>query len=499
MLAHDQRTFSVFLLSACCALSCRTVWAATRTAASCNLSDVQSAVNASVAGDTVQVPAGSATWSTTLTFSKNISLIGAGIGNTVITGSASPMIVYNPVNNSDLFRISGFTFNANNKQVIQLNNNSLYPPIYQVRIDHNRFAGSTTLPGGGIENFGVRGVVDNNTFDNMRGGARAWGDNSGVGAFDWSHYPPLVFGAPNDNFYFEDNTFNLTSGAYMISDCDQGGRYVYRYNTFNSATDMYPWLDYHGGRGSTYSCWSGEIYGNVYSRSGFLVSWRGGRIAFFNNSLGAGSGSFNVYNNDGCPSTAPQRHNDGYSWGSRSGTSGALIPFSSSGGDVCGDVVENSTYWLDNTACEAPQTCANITSGVGCGTLANRPAGCTPGTAYWATNQSCSNLTGMIGPNPATPISGTLYQCTATNTWTAFYTPMPYPHPLRSAGTPPPSGSACDVNKDNTTNIVDVQQCVNQSLGVATCTADINKDGVCNVIDVQRVVNAALGGQCVSP
>ena len=64
---------------------------------------------------------------------------------------------------------------------------------------------------------------------------------------------------------------------------------------------------------------------------------------------------------------------------------------------------------------------------------------------------------------------------------------------------PPPSGSVCDVNKDNTTNIVDVQQCVNQSLGVATCTADINKDGICNVVDVQRVVNAALGGPCVSP
>ena len=64
---------------------------------------------------------------------------------------------------------------------------------------------------------------------------------------------------------------------------------------------------------------------------------------------------------------------------------------------------------------------------------------------------------------------------------------------------PPSSSSPCDVNKDNTTNIVDVQQCVNQSLGVATCTADINKDGICNVVDVQRVVNAALGGQCVSP
>ena len=73
-----------------------------------------------------------------------------------------------------------------------------------------------------------------------------------------------------------------------------------------------------------------------------------------------------------------------------------------------------------------------------------------------------------------------------------FSTGAPPPPP------PPPSGSACDVNKDNTTNIVDVQQCVNQSLGIAACTADINKDGICNVVDVQRVVNAALGGQCVT-
>jgi hypothetical protein len=64
---------------------------------------------------------------------------------------------------------------------------------------------------------------------------------------------------------------------------------------------------------------------------------------------------------------------------------------------------------------------------------------------------------------------------------------------------PPPSGSACDVNGDGATNVIDVQQEVNQALGIASCTADINKDGQCTVVDVQRVVNAALGGQCVSP
>ena len=61
------------------------------------------------------------------------------------------------------------------------------------------------------------------------------------------------------------------------------------------------------------------------------------------------------------------------------------------------------------------------------------------------------------------------------------------------------SASPCDVNQDGLTNVSDVQQEVNQAIGVAACTADINQDGMCNVVDVQRVVNAALGGPCVSP
>ena len=64
---------------------------------------------------------------------------------------------------------------------------------------------------------------------------------------------------------------------------------------------------------------------------------------------------------------------------------------------------------------------------------------------------------------------------------------------------PAPSASTCDLNGDGSTNVSDVQLCVNQAIGSAACTSgDINKDGVCNVIDVQRDVNAALGGACVT-
>ncbi|OGR49908.1 MAG: hypothetical protein A2X37_12015 [Elusimicrobia bacterium GWA2_66_18] len=57
--------------------------------------------------------------------------------------------------------------------------------------------------------------------------------------------------------------------------------------------------------------------------------------------------------------------------------------------------------------------------------------------------------------------------------------------------------SACDLNRDGATNVVDVQLQVNQALGAAACTSDLNRDGSCNVIDVQRDVNAGLGGQCL--
>lgn len=87
-------------------------------------------------------------------------------------------------------------------------------------------------------------------------------------------------------------------------------------------------------------------------------------------------------------------------------------------------LVANTDLWVQGASFDG-------STGVGCGTLAARPATCTTGVGYWATSQSCSDLTGLVGTSPTTPISGTLYKCTSTNTWTAYYTPYTYPHPLR--------------------------------------------------------------------
>jgi hypothetical protein len=73
------------------------------------------------------------------------------------------------------------------------------------------------------------------------------------------------------------------------------------------------------------------------------------------------------------------------------------------------------------------------TVGMGHGTHANRPSTCTPnsvgsalgGVGYWETDTGAAWENGAIG--------GQLFVCTATDTWTAYYTPYTYPHPLIAA------------------------------------------------------------------
>lgn len=81
----------------------------------------------------------------------------------------------------------------------------------------------------------------------------------------------------------------------------------------------------------------------------------------------------------------------------------------------------------------------NGTVGTGSGTLAQRPATCSVGTnphsgatvtgvAYWATDQGTWNQSGDGRGN------GVMYVCSAPNTWTEYFRPIQYPHPLRTPG-----------------------------------------------------------------
>lgn len=75
----------------------------------------------------------------------------------------------------------------------------------------------------------------------------------------------------------------------------------------------------------------------------------------------------------------------------------------------------------------------NGTTGAGFGTLANRPTTCTTSTESGA---------GVMYYATDTGAQGTVYTCSATNTWTVYYTPYTYPHPLVGASPPPPAPAA---------------------------------------------------------
>jgi hypothetical protein len=96
-------------------------------------------------------------------------------------------------------------------------------------------------------------------------------------------------------------------------------------------------------------------------------------------------------------------------------------------------IQNNRDYYLHhgNSGCDAGAgSCA---TGVGVGTLAQRPANCTTGVGYFATDQgawntSTSNAYGV----QRSGANGVLYTCVSTNTWALYYTPYTYPHPLRN-------------------------------------------------------------------
>jgi len=426
-------------------------------AASCAFVDVQAAIAKAKPGDTVLVPAGEATWNSKLVIDKGIILKGAGIDKTVIHNGydnandpQSSLIRYAP---SDLdanwpFRITGFTFHTYDKcdtiNLVHWSKTSLTIQT-KIRIDHNKFTATGLQPA--IRNNGMRGVIDNNEFHHsypIRHSAAP--DN---GQTWWNNWEGIRYGKPDNNMYIEDNIFYDVG---FVMDSQYANRYVFRYNTvYYEVSDKtyFGVLDSHGnqGEGWMYGSFGGEVYGNLIifpdsGASSILVRFldhRGGRFVCYMNTVVRNYGTLNVQ--DVIRDTNPDWQNpetnpdyqfpyDSYFFLNRKNYNGAYWEVGE------GTQTDNPPFYNCPTRDRdyfVGTDKFDGSAGVGYGPLARRPANPTTiGVGYWATDQDITNLEGKVGKNPSTPISGTLYKCTAPGVWTAYFKPYTYPHHLRT-------------------------------------------------------------------
>jgi hypothetical protein len=463
--------------------------AATRNAIDCSAPAVIAAINSAASGDTVQVPPGNCTWSsvTTLPTSKDLTLLGAGSGSTLITCPNQCLVLPS----ASTTRVSGFSFtysgSASAFDFITVGKNDTPGTGKTFRFDHNVVTASQwtliTVYGGGGANSGVHptGVVDHNTFNNMA--VHVLGTNfmrtEGPAQDDlWSQTTTL--GDGTNVVYIEDNAF--TGDVQNYTDGNYGSRYVVRFNTM---TGHATGVEVHSVQGNNRAVQRWEIYKNTFSKvatSFYPVAFiRGGTGVVFGNRVSA------TFTNDILLDNIRSQGDPGQAVGA-CGMSSWDQNTSGQYGYACRDQIgrgkDNARWTTDaaytqdlkpvyfwdnikgtstllsvliNTACGSPSclpapgnnplhlvenrdwyrqtTSFTGATGVGQGPLASRPTTCTTGVAYWATDVGKWN-------NRVTSPDGQLFKCTSTNTWTLYYVPYAYPHPLQASQNAPaaPSG-----------------------------------------------------------
>jgi len=126
--------------------------ASTINAASSSYSDVAAAVSAASAGDTVIIPAGTSTWSSTLSITKSVYLVGSGTNSTHLI-SAGDFIDIKPATDAPV-RVSGIWFEEGAGSSSSI---TLEGKCTQFRIDHCLFTGSGSVGVG----YGKRCIFPN--------------------------------------------------------------------------------------------------------------------------------------------------------------------------------------------------------------------------------------------------------------------------------------------------------------------------------------------------
>ncbi len=453
--------------------------------------EVQTAVNNASDGATITFAAGAYSWGTSINLSnsKGVTLICEMQGSCGVTvgGSFIIQLVFSGTN-TNLYRVSGFTFqNASSYYTLAFYGyggtaGSPYKAT-NVRIDHNTFQNYSAnivaiLFGENTSVSVTYGLVDHNTMTGTNNAELA----VLIGA-EWSSPPEASYQGTANAMYFEDNTLAFTklgTGGTPCIDSWGGASVVIRHNAMTNCLTASHGVVHWGGP------WSYEVYANTFAVDAggglFLDGYRlfhhhgSGEFIAFNNTFTAYSGKSTnalamTHYRTATPAAVgyadPPGRCDGtkvkdgnrspigtyygypcwrqpgrngkadlkpmYVWNNRWSDNLARIdmavenPGGATNPSIGYHIAANRDYY--NAVSNAAQTSANSpfngTAGMGFGTLANRPVTCTTGTeagggvGYFATNEGSQ---------------GTLYRCSATNTWTTHYTPYTYPHPLQALG-----------------------------------------------------------------
>ena len=175
----------------------------------------------------------------------------------------------------------------------------------QIRMDHNHFNLTTGTSGTGWAgrlNSCFSGVADHNRFDNAsptNTGSVAQGFmnsntcNSSDPYGDGSWATATGFGGSNF-FFYEANDFE----GGLFGDCITGGKFVARYNTFNSDSKSSSWIHNHGtaqNGGRVRSCRAFEAYNNYLNPAtagSAIIGDAGGTGLIWGNTLSRTSAVF---------------------------------------------------------------------------------------------------------------------------------------------------------------------------------------------------------------
>ncbi len=434
------------------------------------------------------VPAGTCTWSTSINVNKSVTFAGAGMSSTLITGPIeTPCFALDFAKTT---RITGFGFTnctvagssvAVAGQSFRIDHNSFTAGSW----DQSTFDGSCSTP-----QVHPTGLVDHNTIKNYRmivASTNCIQTDGNEEDQEWAKQPPLgnsgtqVNGVMQEAVYFEDNTFTNTLPTGTVVNWVDGnlaGRYVLRFNTINGNALNFVEVHSEAGFGRAVQRWelykntinvTGSWFTGAYIRGGSGVMWGntypdgvfGQDIKINNvrscNDPGGGQGKCdgtqardqNTSGQSGysCrdqigrsydttlwsyPSGAyAQSLTPAYFWSNTHTPSGSQFAVVVDAGETCSGTGDdlNATHIQANRDYYANNASFNGTTGVGMGVLAARPATCTPGTAYWATDQGEWN-SNSSGPD------GELFKCTSSNVWSVYYVPFTYPYPLNAKGLP---------------------------------------------------------------